>query len=81
MATSQDSTRAVRRGDWAGWLKLLCASLAIVVVWGWGLPAISRLPPQRHYESWLDDHRIDPSAMFYTEVEMFEPILKRREAR
>ncbi|MEZ6106141.1 MAG: hypothetical protein R3B96_08535 [Pirellulaceae bacterium] len=47
---------------------------------GMGTPGHLATPPQRHYESWLDDHRIDPSAMFYTEVEMFEPILKRREA-
>ncbi len=33
----------------------------------------------REYSRWLDERGIDPSAMYYTELEAMEPILHRLE--
>lgn len=52
----------------------------IALVWLVILPSISNRPGMAAHLQQLDDAGIDPSAMFYTELEMMEPLLKRLEA-
>ncbi len=51
----------------------------IAVVWCVVLPWIARRPVMEEHLNWLDDRGIDPSAMYYTELEMMDPILQRLE--
>ncbi|MFK8112480.1 MAG: hypothetical protein AB8B91_09765 [Rubripirellula sp.] len=69
----------VLQGRRAGALKLAACVLAICFVWGAVLPRLSSLDRMRSYCEWLDQEGIDPSAMYYTELEMMEPILQRLE--
>lgn len=43
------------------------------------LPHLASLPNMHAYSKWLDDSGIDPSAMYYTELAVMEPILQRLE--
>lgn len=58
-------------------LKLLCAGGLTALVWLWLLPSIADHPAQRRRWLFLQQHRIDPSAMYYTELEAMQPILER----
>ena len=53
-----------KRGVWA----LGAITLVIVVIWGWVLPPLGRLPAVKRHEAFLEKHRINPAAMFWTEV-------------
>jgi len=57
--------------------RLIVASLVIAVVWCVGLPWIATIPAVDHRLQFLDERGIDPSAMFYTELESMKPILRR----
>lgn len=59
--------------------KLLVASATIALVWGIALPWIAKRPMVERRSDFLDDRGIDPSAMFYTELEMMDEILQRIE--
>ena len=53
----------------SGWVQLVVGLGAILVLWLAVLPQIAVHPPvQRHIE-FLEQRQIDPSAMFYTELE------------
>lgn len=67
--------RCYQAGSLIGWIGLLS------IVWLVILPAYARQPKMRQHLRWLDDQGIDPSAMYYTELEVMEDILaKRRQA-
>ncbi|MEO1982087.1 MAG: hypothetical protein ABGZ24_16330 [Fuerstiella sp.] len=51
----------------------------IAIVWCVMLPWVARRPAMEEHLNWLDDRGIDPSAMYYTELEMMDPILQRLE--
>jgi hypothetical protein len=53
----------------------------ISVVWLVLLPRYARQPAMRNHLQWLDDQKIDPSAMYYTELEAMEQILARERAK
>jgi hypothetical protein len=53
------------------------SAMAIVVFWLVVLPWLSNWPPHRRALDWLDEEGLDPSDMFYTEVEAMTPILDR----
>ncbi len=58
----------------AGWLKLLAASFAVAAVWLVALPWLATTTPvQRHIEL-QESQGIDPSAVFYSELEILPPI-------
>ena len=66
---------------WKAFLALATAALLIGVVWCGILPWLSR---QRHVQqrlNFLDERGIDPSAMYYTELDAMGPILDRMEGR
>ena len=60
----------------------LVGSIAVLwIIWLVILPAYARQPKMRDHLQWLDDQGIDPSAMYYTELEVMEDILaKQRQA-
>lgn len=64
---SPDSSRARQRGR--GWLRLALGSAAILVLWLAVLPWLANQPPIRRHVEFLERRQIDPSAMFYTELE------------
>ena len=60
----------------------LAAALAVISgVWLVLLPQLSRRPETAAHLQELDRQGIDPSAMFYTELEMMEALLSRVEKR
>ncbi len=63
----------------SGMAKLVVTTIVIAAVWLVLLPWWSRQPAMARHLEWLDDRGIDPSAMFYTELEAMEPILRRLE--
>ncbi|PQO36025.1 hypothetical protein DTL21_08860 [Bremerella cremea] len=56
-----------------GWIALSGIVLAVIVVWGFVLPRLSDTELVREREAFLKKNRIDPAAMFYTELECLEP--------
>jgi hypothetical protein len=56
---------------------LLSALLLLVGIWLGLLPWLARRPTVANHLNWLREQRIDPSAMYYTELESMEPILDR----
>lgn len=64
--------RFFRLASLAGCIALLS------VIWLVILPAYSRQPQMRQHLDWLDDQGIDPSAMYYTELEVMEEILSKQ---
>jgi hypothetical protein len=60
---------------------LLASSLVIVLVWGWLLPWVSHYQSVKQRLEFLDARGIDPSAMFYTELDAMDEILDRLEGR
>ena len=64
---------------YAGVAQLAVAVVLIVLVWCLVLPQLATLPRMQAYTEWLDERGIDPSAMYYTELDAMRPILDRLE--
>ncbi|MHC2067553.1 hypothetical protein ACYFX5_08775 [Bremerella sp. T1] len=61
--------------------KRLAFGLAVAlmaVFWLVILPAYARQKGMRKHLEWLEEQRIDPSAMYYTELEVMEDILRQQ---
>ncbi len=58
-------------------LALAGSIIALSVVWLVWLPAYANQPEMKQHLQWLDDKGIDPSAMYYTELEVMKDILAR----
>lgn len=56
-------------------MHLLLATCAIAAVWLFLLPALAKTNAAASYLRWLDAKRIDPSAMFYSELECVDGLL------
>ncbi|RCS49287.1 hypothetical protein DTL42_12180 [Bremerella cremea] len=56
-----------------GWIALAIISLGVTVVWGFVLPQLADTEMVRQRQAFLKQHRINPAAMFYTELECLEP--------
>ncbi len=61
--------------------RLFVASLVVVLVWGWFLPWVSHHRSVKQRLDFLDARGIDPSAMFYTELDVMDEILDELEGR
>jgi len=61
--------------------RLLICCGAIAALWLLVLPWMAARPRMREHLEWLDERRIDPAAMYYTELEAMQPILQRINAR
>lgn len=58
----------------------LCASIvAVCAVWLVVLPWVAKLQPIEDRLQFLDERDIDPSAMFYTELDAMDRILRKLE--
>ena len=68
-----------RRFPQSGVFQLGVWILGIAIVWCVVLPYIASLERMRSYTRWLDQQGIDPSAMYYTELDAMKPILQRLE--
>ncbi|MEZ6063234.1 MAG: hypothetical protein R3C19_23045 [Planctomycetaceae bacterium] len=64
-----------------GTIRLILATIVIATIWLVVLPWIAEFPSIRDRSDRLEAAGIDPSAMFYTELPMMEPILERLERR
>ena len=62
-------------------LSLALSSLGITLLWCIVLPWLSARPLVRERLEFLEQRGIDPSAMFYTELEAMDAILERLEGR
>ncbi len=62
------------------WRFVLLVS-SISFVWLLVLPWLAKQPLVNTQLQWLDEQRIDPSAMYYTELEAMKPILARLNER
>lgn len=56
-----------------GWVKLTTSMVLVALVWFALLPSVSRIPSVKQRLDWLDAQGIDPSAMFYTELDLTVP--------
>lgn len=60
--------------------KLLRFAVAVAVVavfWLLVLPWAAARPRMAEHLQWLDEEGIDPAAMYYTELDMMQPIFTR----
>ena len=57
--------------------RFIGALFAVGLVWFVALPWAAERPRMADRLEWLDEQGIDPSAMYYTELEMMRPILKK----
>lgn len=63
------------------YVRLALVSGVMAVLWLQVLPWIAAQPDMAAHLEQLDERGIDPSAMFYTELDSMEPILRRLEQR
>lgn len=74
--------RWLAQSPWTGkTLSFAAAVIGVSVTWLIVLPRYAQQPAMREHLRWLDEQRIDPSAMYYTELEVMESILARHRAR
>ena len=57
-----------------GWLRLAGCAAAIGLIWLGVLPWIADRPSVQRQLEFLDQRQIDPSAMFYTELEAMDDV-------
>lgn len=55
------------------WIKLIMAALALIAIWCILLPCIGQLPWVRNHIQTMQEKRIHPDAMYYTELESNDP--------
>lgn len=64
-----------------GLMQLAGVTAVAAVIWLIVLPLLSLFPPVSARLQWLDDQHVDPSAMYYTEVDALKPVLQRLNER
>ncbi|MCA9140829.1 MAG: hypothetical protein KDB00_28860 [Planctomycetales bacterium] len=62
-------------------IKFIFVVFAIVVIWGGVLPRLAETETVQNRNRWLDEHKIDPAAMFYTDLPMMDDVLRKTERR
>ena len=60
-------------------VKLFCAMVIIAVTWCYLLPLATKQPVVRQRIDFLDDKGIDPTAMFYTDLEIMDEIIAKND--
>ena len=56
-------------------VRFMAVILGILVVWGVVLPRLATTQIVRERTQWLEQHQIDPAAMYYTELPLMDRIL------
>lgn len=64
-----------------GIFRLLACVAIVAVIWLGVLPKVAKQDRVKQRIQWLEEHRIDPAAMFYTDLPVMDEILKKREQR
>ena len=77
--SSSESPRMVTSmPEWLGaWTNLAAWCLVLSVIWLGLLPRLMDLPPLRREIETLEEQGIDPSAMFYTELDTMDEVRRR----
>jgi 4-amino-4-deoxy-L-arabinose transferase-like glycosyltransferase len=65
------------KGRGQAWLRLAAWTTGISAVWLIVLPWAAARPAMQQRIGFFEQQRIDPSAMFYTEIEMMEEVQDR----
>ncbi len=60
--------------------RLLVVLIVIGCVWGIVLPRAAETETVRARTRWLQQHQIDPAAMYYTELPLMDRVLRERES-
>lgn len=68
---SESKGQAVAATRFAGWF------IGLALCWLIILPWLGSQPSMEAHLRWLDERGIDPSAMYYTELDAMKPILSR----
>ena len=55
-----------------GWIALVSVGIVVAGIWGIVLPALAQTEVVRQREAFLEANRINPAAMFYTELECLD---------
>ena len=63
----------------SGIFRLLASVAVIAVVWLGVLPFVAKNHRVKQRIQWLEQQRIDPTAMFYTDLPAMDEILKNQE--
>ncbi len=66
-------------GQVNGVIALSVSIIAIGLVWGVALPWYAAQPAMKEHLQFLEEQGIDPSAMFYTELDAMDKILEKIE--
>lgn len=61
------------------YIKFSVAVFVIVVIWGGVLPRIAKTDTVQSRNRWLEEHKIDPAAMYYTDLPMMDDVLRKIE--
>ncbi|MDV6029990.1 MAG: hypothetical protein F9B45_07755 [Phycisphaera sp. RhM] len=56
-------------------VRFIAVILGILVIWGVVLPRLATTRTVRERTQWLEQHQIDPAAMYYTELPLMDRIL------
>ena len=62
-----------------GVAKLFCAMSIIAITWCYLLPMATKQPVVRQRIEFLDEKGIDPTAMFYTDLEIMDEIIVKND--
>ena len=62
-------------------LRLFVGLAVVGFVWMMVLPRAAKLPAVENRIDWLESNRINPSAMFYTELEQVDELLGVQQSR
>lgn len=77
MFSATTATTNERHPRATGLVRLLAWACALAVIWLVVLPWLAGTRRMQRELDWLDQRGIDPSAMYYTELEAMKPILRR----
>lgn len=76
-AGADASASAGAKSSTRGWLRLLAVGAGVAAVWCLVLPWLAAQPALQRRIDFLETRRVDPSAMFYTELEAMDEVHKR----
>ncbi|MEW4452660.1 hypothetical protein AB1L30_08290 [Bremerella sp. JC817] len=61
-----------KESNYRGWVALAAITLVMAGIWGIVLPRVAQTKVVQEREAFLEAHRINPAAMFYTELECLD---------
>lgn len=80
VTTAGSTTTDVQASPLRRWTRLVIACAVVAAVWLVVLPTLARVRPIESHIDRMDRAKIDPSAMFYTEIEGMDEIRDKVDA-